>query len=138
MNANTTRAIDFVIQLALNDAKLFVEEFGEPLDSSTTDWDATAWELCDLGEFEPDRSALWETYRSVLESESEGLADSIMNFGRFESLFDSHYQALRESTGEHTPNTLERSSIAPSDMKSANYDPDPDLTHIPLSLKVMQ
>lgn len=63
-----------VIEEAKKDAQLFVDEWNEPLDPETTDWDATAWadvqvKLHFNGSFEN----LWELYQSTLVAETERL-----------------------------------------------------------------
>lgn len=64
---------------ARRDAKLFVEEFREPIDPSATDWDATAWGDVRraLGANEPTEEELdhlWTHYQRWLVSETERLA----------------------------------------------------------------
>jgi hypothetical protein len=65
---------------ARRDAKLFVEEFGEPLDPATTDWDSTAWgevqQSLRAAEWTNDQlEPLWPHYQGWLISETRRLAD---------------------------------------------------------------
>jgi hypothetical protein len=70
--AHTAELMAAVIHRAAEDAALFVEEFGEALDSAGTDWDAVAWgEL--VREMDPNREIdsaaiadLWDLYRGSL------------------------------------------------------------------------
>jgi hypothetical protein len=75
-----TRVIEGIVcEHARRDAKLFVEEFGEPLDPAETDWDSVAWgealravraadELTD-----DECDSLWSVYQETLVSETERL-----------------------------------------------------------------
>jgi len=64
-------------------AALFVEEFGEPLDPATTDWDATAWEtdrsdlsFRDLLDDQVIYVLAWDLYDRTLVAETERLAEA--------------------------------------------------------------
>jgi hypothetical protein len=60
---------------AKSDAKLFVEEFNEPLDSSATDWDSEAWGEA-RRELRLPRESWnwgWEIYSEALAAETSAL-----------------------------------------------------------------
>lgn len=66
-----TDVIAKVVAQAKQDAALFAEEFGEPLDEAETDWDAVAW-----GEVKIDgASDLWLDYQAALIAETERLCE---------------------------------------------------------------
>jgi hypothetical protein len=72
--ARKSAALELARRLAKADAQTFVDEFAEELDPSQTDWDGTAWSLCDLGEYENLRDELWGAYQSELIAETRGLS----------------------------------------------------------------
>jgi hypothetical protein len=67
--------------MARRDAKLFVDEWDEPIDPAATDWDSTAWgdclrELRTRGDWTPDELGqdwLFPHYQSWLVKETERL-----------------------------------------------------------------
>lgn len=68
--------------LAKATAQQFVDEFDEPLDPATTDWDATAWseaDSCQLSFRDQLKGDLWteawEFYQRVLVAETERLSE---------------------------------------------------------------
>jgi len=66
-----------IVKRAKATAGSFVEEFGEPLDPETTDWDAVAWQddRRDMG-FDPsssDYDEWWPVYQIALIAETERL-----------------------------------------------------------------
>ena len=63
---NTDKKAELIALLAKADAASFVAEFNCELDPSETDWDAVAWGLCDLGDFEADRDDLWPLYEAQI------------------------------------------------------------------------
>lgn len=66
-------AKEAVLEEAMSDALAFVEEFGEPIDPASTDWDGEAWgEVCrhyslDAFEFYDE---LWPIYQAALVAET--------------------------------------------------------------------
>ena len=75
MNATTLKAIE---ARAKQTAALFFEEFGEPLHSSLTDWDAVAWgeDRKELDLSPGDDEQAWLHYAEVLQQETKRLYDS--------------------------------------------------------------
>ena len=69
--------------LAAETAQQFVDEFNEPLDSSTTDWDAVAWgedmrKLSFREELKADSdlyNEAWDLYRETLEAKTAELCE---------------------------------------------------------------
>jgi hypothetical protein len=66
--------------MARRDAKLFVDEWNEPIDPSATDWDATAWgdnlsvlKRSNWTEVELNQDWLFPHYQAWLVSETERL-----------------------------------------------------------------
>jgi hypothetical protein len=64
-----------VVSEAKKDAAIFVEEFGEALDPSETDWDGVAWDDVskNLGIYPDEHGVLWEVYQTELVLETERL-----------------------------------------------------------------
>lgn len=57
-------------------AELFVEEFGEPLDRETTDWDSQAWANTEWGDDLPtpaDAEKLWPIFAEALAKETRAI-----------------------------------------------------------------
>ena len=73
MQSLADKKAELIARLAKADAASFVAEFDCELDPSETDWDAVAWGLCDLGEFEADRDDLWTLYSAQLVSYTESM-----------------------------------------------------------------
>jgi hypothetical protein len=75
MNAKLKTKIE---ELARETAGLFVEEFGEPLDSAKTDWDEKAWQedasTLDLTDKQRDEG--WPIYQAALVAETQRLCGS--------------------------------------------------------------
>src|SRR5262245_56563730 len=73
----TQEQVDRIKAKAEETAQMFVDEFGEPLNPSMTDWDATAWQedgralFGDNGEL---RDEGWPIYQKTLIAETEFLA----------------------------------------------------------------
>ena len=69
--------IDRVINAAKDDARMFVEEFGQPIDTAQTDWDGAAWTDAQ-GSLQltcQEAESLWPVYQSVLTAETRRLAE---------------------------------------------------------------
>lgn len=60
------KANEFARSLGAADARVFFGEFHRALNPSATDWDAVAWQLCDLGDYEDLRDQLWPQYQAQL------------------------------------------------------------------------
>jgi hypothetical protein len=62
-------------ELACETASVFVEEFGEPLDSEKTDWDEKAWQedARTLNLTEEHRQEGWPIYQAALVAETQRL-----------------------------------------------------------------
>ena len=69
----TSQMSGLVANLAKDDAQDFCDEFGEVLNPAETDWDCRAWQLCDLGDFESRRDALWPLYQDQLVSYTQSI-----------------------------------------------------------------
>ena len=101
MNTSIKQAVETLKQKAREDAVLFVKEFGEALDPSSTDWDSVAFhttyqdlafetkealeECSDFRAFIPVSEAIsraefsdrgWEVYQAELVTETERLVSS--------------------------------------------------------------
>ena len=65
-------------ELARETASVFVEEFGEPLDSAKTDWDEKAWQedARTLNLTEEHREEGWPIYQAALVAETQRLCGS--------------------------------------------------------------
>jgi hypothetical protein len=68
-----------VRKLAIADAQMFFDEWQEPLNSTETDWDAVAWgdSKCVVTALGGDPDEYWGFYSSILEAETERLADEL-------------------------------------------------------------
>jgi hypothetical protein len=82
----TDRIEKAVYTIAIADARIFFEEWQEPLDSAATDWDAVTWDWSSAVVTEIDESAdpeiYWDLYSATLEAETK----------RLSSEFDSRFQ----------------------------------------------
>ena len=81
MNTLTTDQKQQIENLAKATAQQFVDEFNEPLNPATTDWDATAWseaDSCQLSFRDSLKGDLWteawELYQQTLVSETRRLS----------------------------------------------------------------
>jgi hypothetical protein len=68
-----------VLAVARDTARLFVNEFNEPLDPDETDWDATAWcdDLREAGLSEEEADKFWDVYQAELVAETERLCSEV-------------------------------------------------------------
>lgn len=75
-NEGSTQAAEAVLLAARQDAQAFVDEFGQPIDPSATDWDAEAFAMvaADLRLDGDDRNELWPIYQAELVAETARLA----------------------------------------------------------------
>jgi hypothetical protein len=77
--------VEAVVKVAKEDARLFFQEFQQPLEPTATEWDTTAWQdsrdVVEAVDEEADPAEYWEVYSETLVAETQRLADE------FEQLF---------------------------------------------------